>query len=433
LVGVLILPQFNRLLGAEQFGIVALILSFQALLIVLDLGMSTMVGRDIAALDAHAPQAYRTWRMAETVLSVMYAALALVALLAWPLLDVSLSQAQLLGVLLLFWALTMQNICQSGLLARRHFVEAGGLQLLGVLIRGLATWLSMLWIEASLSVFIISQTLCALLQFGVTHMRCHQRLASKHPQESLGSASLRDCWQFAIRGRSLMLFGLAGAAVMQLDKVLISSLVSPAALAPYFLSSLLCLTPLSFLAGPIAQFFQPRVVRAISLGDNTGTTRVMEPFVSALVLLTIVPTAALWIFRAPIIGIWLGMPDQAQVVAHYTGILLPGIGLGALGFIPYVILVGKQDYRFQARLSVVLTAMTLGGTAGFALFGQVEAICWVYAAYHGLSTILSWGRCIYLERDNSHRFAEQAGIRAMKLVLLLIAPILMFAIALNYF
>ena len=433
LVGVLILPQFNRLLGAEQFGVVALILSFQALLMVLDMGMSTIVGREIAALGNLAPQAMRTWRMAETVLCALYVALTLVALVAWGLLDLSLSLTQLLGILLLFWALTMQNIGQSALLARHHFAEAGCIQLLGGVIRGLVTWLALQWIEASLSVFIASQALCALLQYGATHLRCRHRLGSMEGDSVLSPSMLRDCLSFALKGRSLMLFGLAGAAVMQLDKVLISSLISPTALAPYFLASLLCLTPLSVLAGPVAQFFQPRLIRALASNDAAGITRIITPFVTALVVITGFPTAMLWLLREPVITAWLSVPGQAELVAHYTSILLPGIALGALGFIPYVILVGRQDYRFQARMSVVLTIVTLVAAGQAALMGSVEGVCWVYAAYHALSTVVSWARCIYLERDHADHHAARAAAKAGALTLVLGALILPAAFSLNYF
>ena len=433
LVGVLILPQFNRLLGADQFGLVALILTFQSLLMVLDLGMSTMVGRDIAALDKNAAYALRTWRIAETVICILYATLTPIAMAAWGLLEHSLTLPQLLGIMLLFWALTMQNIGQSALLARHHFIDAGCLQLLGVLVRGLATWLALLTIEATLSVFIASQALCALLQLGATQLRCRQRLAAQDDTPVNRPSLLRDCLSFALKGRSLMLFGLAGAAVMQLDKVLISGLISPAALAPYFLASLLCLTPLSVLAGPVAQFFQPRLIRALAFDDTEGISRTLKQFVTTMVPLTLLPTATLWLLREPLIALWLSDPDQAQVVARYTGILLPGIALGALGFIPYVILVGRQDYGFQARMSAMMTVATLTAVFVCAMMESVEAICWVYAVYHAMSTLLSWVRCIHLERFHTHHHAVLAASRASSLVLFIGAPILAVAFGLYFF
>lgn len=47
-VGLLILPQFSKLLGPSLFGVVAVILSVQQLLLTLDLGMSVVVGRELA-------------------------------------------------------------------------------------------------------------------------------------------------------------------------------------------------------------------------------------------------------------------------------------------------------------------------------------------------------------------------------------------------
>ena len=52
LVGLLLLPWFNRLMGPGQFGVVAIILSTQTLLVALDLGLSIVLGRDLAGLAA---------------------------------------------------------------------------------------------------------------------------------------------------------------------------------------------------------------------------------------------------------------------------------------------------------------------------------------------------------------------------------------------
>lgn len=432
LVGVFILPQFNRLMGAEQFGVVAVIFSFQALLMVLDLGMATIVGRDIAAAEPHSPEAFRLWRSAETVIGAMYAVLVPIAFAAKALLGLPLSSLELLGTLLLFWSLTIQNIGQSALLARHHFVDAGGIQVTGVAARGGITLLALMYIDATLSVFVAAQLACALLQAAVTHIRCRQLLRPASDEPLPAAPQLPECLSVALRGRSLMLFGLAGAAVMQLDKVIVSTLVSPAAMTPYFLATLLCLTPLSVLAGPVAQFFQPRLIRAISINDHDTIRRTMAPFVTAVVLITAIPTAILWLVREPLVTAWLSVPDQVHDVAHYTSILLPGIAVGALGFIPYVTLIGRQDYRFQARLSAAMTVATLLAAAGMAQFGSIEGVCWVYAAYHAMSTLASWARCIHLERGGTVHHASSAAVRAAITASAVMIPMLAVALGLYY-
>ena len=70
-VGVFILPWYQQLLGASAFGWVALIFSLQTFLIMLDLGVSTIVGRDIAASEnAESPKL--VWRAGEWVLHSLY-------------------------------------------------------------------------------------------------------------------------------------------------------------------------------------------------------------------------------------------------------------------------------------------------------------------------------------------------------------------------
>ena len=178
LVGMLILPQFSRLLGADQFGVVAVIFSFQALLLILDLGMSTLVSRDLAASDV-VGESFLVWRTGELVVSALYAVLIPTVVLLSHFVNTGLSPIQLVAALLLFWALTVQNIGQAALLARHHFVTAGGIQLIGVLARGIATLLALRFVAADLTVFLAAQLTFAIAQTIVTRMRCVQLLVSQ--------------------------------------------------------------------------------------------------------------------------------------------------------------------------------------------------------------------------------------------------------------
>lgn len=415
LVGVFILPQFSHLLGADQFGVVAVIFSFQALLLMLDLGMSTLVGRDIAAFGSRSSEAITSWRTAETVISAFYLVLLPLALVSLRLIDINLSSLQVLATLLLFWALTLQNIGQAALLAKHHFIDAGSIQVVGVATRAVVTLLALNFIAANLTVFLVAQVACALTQLIATHIRCTQLLREPGSPGVRFHPSLAHCIAMARRGQPLVLFGIAGATVMQLDKPIVSAFASAAELAPYYLATIFCLTPLSILAGPVAQFFQPRLVRAISSGDTTAAKQVLAPFVTAIVLFTFLPSALLWLLRTPILAVWLGSSAHVDTVAHFVGILLPGVAIGALGYVPYVILVARQDYKFQARASIAMSVLTLLAATWFAYAKSVEGVCWVYAVYHGVSTLVSWARCIY-DKQGIVSYASGAALQILTMV-----------------
>lgn len=431
LVGILILPQFNRLLGPHQFGVVAVILSVQGLLLMMDLGMSTLVGRDVAAFGSDGETAAHSWRDSHSVLTGFYLAMAPFAWLLNLASGMPLTGLQLAACLLLFWALTLQNVGQTALLAARRFSAASSIQLVGTLARALATLAALNMLGANLTVFAATQALCAVLQWVATDAFCRRQFV-KGGLSGLGMP-LRASRALAMlrRGSPLVFFGLAGAAAMQLDKPLISALASATATAPYYLATVLCLMPLSTLAGPVAQFFQPRLTQAIASGDDDAVHRTLTPFTTTLVLITFIPSALLWLLRGPVVGAWLGHAANGILVARYTGILLPGAAVGALGFLPYSILVARQDFHFQAVTSVCMTLLTLTGAAAFAQRGNIEGVCWVYAGYHCLSTTISWLRCIHLDRGGV-RHANAAGMRAAALAATVSLPTLAVALGTHF-
>lgn len=409
-VGLLILPQFNRLLGPEQFGAVAVILSVQALLLTLDLGTSTLVGRDVAAHAERSGVAAGTWVAGKDLLTAAYLAITPLVCLCTLAFRGPLSLVDVIACVVLCWALTLQNLGQTALLAARRFAAAGVLQLGGVTSRALLTLWVLQVFEPTLSNFVLAQAACAVLHWVATRLACKQLFGI--PAEATGGLRGRAAraLHMARRGAPLALFGLAGAAVMQLDKPIVSALASAADTAPYYLATVLCLAPLSTLAGPVAQFYQPRLIRALTGTDDQAVRTCLKSFTTVLVLITFLPSALLWLLREPIATAWLGTAGPHAQVAHYAAILLPGVAVGALGYLPYSILVARQDFRFQAAASTGMTILTLAAAAWMAHRGRVDGVCWVYAGYHCLSTLVSWLRCIQLDRGGPAH-ASAAGLR----------------------
>ncbi|WP_374537087.1 lipopolysaccharide biosynthesis protein [Chitinimonas taiwanensis] len=425
IVGLLILPFFSRQLGPDLFGVVALILSLQSFLILLDFGMATMVGRELAIVQATDSQRYITWRAAEWLVSALYLGISPLALLIPTLLGSPWGVVEVLSCVILFWALTLQNIGQNALFARRKFSEAAIVQLFGLLARHGVTAIALVCVGASLTSFIISQSAVAVVQMLVTRWRCNLDLCT-HSEERFSVGVRTHAAAMLRRGRALMLFGLAGAAVLQLDKVIVSVFMSPRELGPYFLATTFCLAPISVLAAPVAQFFQPRLVQALSSENPAAVQLTLNQFIASITACSLLPTALIWLLREPLIALWLQDGNDVAQVAHYSSVLLPGVAIGALGYIPYSMLIAKQDYGFQARLSLALTAVTLTAVMISAIHSSVFAICLVYALYHSVSTICSWWRCTRIDATVGN-IAAAGALYASILVSLLFSVVVFFA------
>jgi len=434
-VGFLLLPLFNRLLGSDLFGVVALILTLQAFVMLVDFGMSTVVGRDLAVAGATPFQRYMTWRAAEWVISLIYAALILplsIAIWAW---GGTFTQVDALGCLVLFWALTLQNIGQNALVARHRFVDAASLQAVGVLARYGLSAIALAWIAPTLSCFIVVQAIVSVAQMLATRWRCVITLRPtptdciRGVERERADSLLRTGMALLRTGRPLILLGLSGAAVMQLDKVIVSGVMSPRDLAPYFLAATFCLVPISVLAAPVAQFCQPRIVQAISSDDPASARRALFQFNWLICVCALLPAAVIWALREPLIALWLHDSNDVTLVTQYSAVILPGVGLGALGYVPYAVLVAREDYQFQARFSFIITTLTLSATLAAAIQGSLLAICVIYALYHNVMTIGFWWRSVQLDAGGSGVAAAGARQAALLALLVILGAIGSVAVA----
>lgn len=426
IVGVFILPWYQRLLGPEAFGVVALILSLQAFLLMLDLGTSTLVGRDVAASKS-ARGHLITWRAAVSLLHVAYTGLLVVAFFVNLFFGTPLAPLRVVLCLILFWSLTVQNVGQSALLAKRQYSITGSVQVVGVLGRAAITVAALTYVSANLETFLFIQALTAVVQMMVTSWFCRQALDMENLPIDISVLRAR-IGEFARRGTPLVLFGLSGAAVLQLDKVIISLFISPAALAPYFLASALCLTPISVLAGPVNQYFFPGIIESINSLDSKRALKRLQKLISGIFVAVTVPSAILWLGREWIINIWLHQQPIASEVVRYVEILLPGIALGAFGYVPYNILIAHEDYRAHSLLSAVLTITTLATTIFAAAFGSILAVCWIYTIYHGLSAVATWWRATYLVALPLENYATRSAYYALALILAVLAAVLILSI-----
>lgn len=431
-VGVFVLPWYQQLLGPAAFGVVALVLSLQAFLLMLDLGTSTLVGRDLASEKSKYP-AITTLLAAQLVLHIAYLILLVAIIVTGALWVSAISVPELVACVVFFWVLTVQNVGQSAMLARRQYILAGATQAIGVLARAVITLAALEQVSADLYTFLLAQSGTAIVQMIFTAWFCSRILKTELVLIDVRSL-LSVAREISKRGRPLIVFGLAGAAVLQMDKVIVSSFLSPSALAPYFLASVLCVTPISVLAGPVAQFFQPRIINSISNGRDKDAEHQLRLLTAAIVCAVVIPSALLWLGRDFVTNAWLHGQPNVAAVAHYVSILLPGVALGALGYIPYTVLIAHQDYRVQAKLSAVMTVVTLLATAVCAALGSVEGVCWVYAAYHSLSTLVSWLRSIQLQPHTpEHQYATRTAKFAMAMLLQLTAVCGLLANSLSLF
>ena len=389
LVAFFFLPLYSKLLGAEQFGTVAIILSLQSLLIMIDLGMSTLVSRDIASGESVSVGLVKLILTAEISLSGFYLLLLIGSVVMKLMGGLSgLDFITTLAIVTLFWLLVLQNMYYSAMLARLNYIDGTIIQVVGVLIRAIVSWYILANYSATLSTFILTQLAisaahCLLSRHYLLNLM-RSRLSARTVNAKI---SFNDCFLLLGRGRAILISGIAGAAAMQLDKPIISFFKSTADITPYFFAITFSSMPVSLLATPIVQYFQPKIIADIANRDFISYRKNITNLTIAFVVLTIIPIILLFTLNSLIVNLWLGASAQSNLVSSYSQILLIGYGIATIGYIPYVVIIAKQDYRFQAMLSASAAFLVLLATAISASASSIVYVCYSYVGYFSIVTI----------------------------------------------
>jgi O-antigen/teichoic acid export membrane protein len=385
LVAFIFLPLYSRLLGPEQFGALAVILSLQALLVMLDLGMSTMINRDVAAVQSTPYRLFELVRTAEICLAGFYFLLLALTIgfkSFGGLSNINFFVAS--GAVLLFWVLVMQNIYYTAMLASGTYTCATIIQVLGTIARAISSIIVLSNFASTLTAFVLTQLFLASFHCLIT--RYYLKNALCVHGEKYPTVGFSECFAMISRGRTLLVSGAAGAAAMQLDKPIISIFMSAADITPYFLALTLSATPVGILAAPIAQYFQVRITKDIAHHNHEAYKKNLTYFVIATAFAVLAPGIILFIFNEDIVALWLGTGSQNLMVSSYSKILLIGYSIAAMGYIPYVIIIARQLYAFQAKLSIFATIFVLIWVAIAAYYSNITLICYAYVAYFFIAT-----------------------------------------------
>lgn len=394
LVTLFFIPQYNRLLGAEAFGAVAIVLSLQAFFLVSDLGLATLVSRDtaIAQGDPDAlTAAVWTRRRAEALLWVLAGSVAgsavLLALIGAPWSIGEGANAAMIAALIA--VLVATNMVQLSLNALGLYRVGAAAAVVGAVARGGATVL-MLQGAPSLQAFLQVQLVVAALHFLAVRRLLERRCRPLTRREPLlGRDALADLLRRCV---PLTIYTLASAAAVNLDKSIVSAFISLEAAGAYFLATTYALVPVAVLSGPINSYFTPRVAHTRHAGDPAAERRLGAVFQIVLICAVVGPSLSLMFEMERWLRLWLDGSADVATVLLVAPILLAGGSLYATAYYPASYLVAAEDNRFLAKLSLVTGVAVLALAMGFAWLGQVRAVAWSYFGFYAVGFAALWAR-----------------------------------------
>lgn len=370
-------PVFLRLLGVESFGLVALYATFQTLALVLDLGLSLTINRELA-LAGRDPGRLGRARSLLQASEAAYWGISILAGIVLALLSPYLAtdwiRPQGLGpdearnaFIAMGLALAVQLPAALYVGGLSGLQQQFGLNLTQVgfaLLRAGGAILVLQHVAATAVAFLVWQALSALAQSLVLGLLLRRSLPpATGGGRAEGLVLLRDRWRFVV-GANLL--ALLGALVLQADKLVLSRTLSLEAFGIYSLAALAA-SLISQLSGPIFTAFQPRLTELVGAGDEAGLVQAYRAYAQVMAVV-VVPAALVGALFAPeLMSLWTLRNPAAAGAALPFSVLVVGWALNALATVPGTLQLAHGRPGFGVRMhagAVVLLVPALAILAG---------------------------------------------------------------------
>lgn len=364
LISLVAMPIAFRLLGASAFGVLSIALLSPALAASLDFGFtSAAVRRLAAALEGRSEglgSALGSYALALATIGLL---LGLAVASAAPLLvdwlgfapvigaETAVDLVRLCGVWMgLSLALSVPSII---LRARQRFGQLTVIQALSTL----ALWSAAIVLAAngsSLLAFVGAALAITLLSFAACLLLARREVPSR-TRLAVNTTLLLEDARFT---SGLFLAQISSMVAVQLDRVILSALLSPAAAGTYALCVGVANKTL-FAIGALTSFAYPRVAamrgqnRAAEIGALLGVVlRVAVVLVAPIILPAVLLTA-------PFLGLWLGTSDSDAV--HLMQLLWIGYAVAAVCAPATHVITGTGTSRLAALFAWLTAALLVAG------------------------------------------------------------------------
>lgn len=380
LIGLAVVPFYLRHLGVESYGLIGFFVTVQALLQLLDMGMTPTLNREVARCSATgdlgpagnllhtlaviywasavaimvaaaglAPLIAEYWLSAQSLPkeTVRHAVMLMgvVAFFRWP---IGLYQAAIIGAQRLDLSSTINVVWLT-------IASGGAVAILNVLPR----------IEA----FFMWQA-CVSALHAMTMRLAAWRVMGRPKHRSFDLDKLKTVWRFTL---SMSVIAFMGAIFTQLDKVLLSKFLLLEDFAQYMLATLV-VSGLYVLVTPVYNLAFPALAKLAVSGDLVELREQYGKYTRLMVTLLLPPALFVGAFPEEIVQAWTGDSKVALAAAPLVTLLAIGSTLNGIMTIPHALqlALGKPMYPLIVNgllLGILLPlivylAMTHGAVGG---------------------------------------------------------------------
>lgn len=386
-MGLIFIPLYIQYLGMEAYGLIGLFAMIQAWLVLLDMGITPTLNREMARFTAGVRSPQSICDLLRSLEIICFSLAVLVALGVWSssgylagdwLKVKSLSievVAQAISVMAVVVALRfVEGIYRGSLYGLQRQVWYNGINAILASVRHGGAIVVLAWISPTVQAFFVWQALVSVLCIAVFGAGVHRALPKPPVAPRYSTEALAGIWKFA---SGMMGITLLALLLTQVDKILLSRLLPLESFGYYMLAATVA-GVLRMLAGPAAEAIYPRMVELSTQENQAALISLYHQGAQLIVILVAPAVMLLSFFAGGVVFMWSGNVNLAENTAPILSALVLGTFLNVLMWIPY-----------QCQLAHGWTSLALKINL-VAVVVLIPAILWIVPRYGALGAAWIW-------------------------------------------
>lgn len=386
LIGLAVIPMYLKYLGIEAYGLIGFFVTIQALLQLLDMGLAPTINREVARYSAignlaGAGKLLHTlgvvyWGMAVTIALLL---VALAPLIANHWLQSRHLSPQVISNSIMLMGLVIAcrwpiGLYQGALIGAERLAVSSSVSITMVTLGNFGAVVVLAFISPTIEAFFMWQAGVSLV-YAFTMRWATWRVVGSSKQTGFDINQLKSIWRFSIGMSGLAFLGLL---LNQLDKVILSKLLTLEAFAHYMLATVVA-SGLFVVVSPVFNTIYPRFTALVVAGDTGKLVDLYRIGTRTLATILFPVAMLLAISSNDLVLIWTGDPDIASQVAPIISILVMGTAIQGVMYFPYALQLAYGMTRLPLMISTIMVIVMVPLIVVFAEAYQAKggAMSWL--------------------------------------------------------
>ena len=380
-------PIYIKIMGIESYGLIGIFMALNAVFIVLDIGLSATLSRELSRLsiiknsEQESRNLVRTFEIIYWIIGIL---IGIVIIILAPVItkywitsvnirDETIEQALLImGLLLAFrWP---SAIYSGGLKGLQHQITFNVIKSSSILVQHIGAVLVLLFVSPSILAFFLWQSFAALLTTIVFAIWLWKLLPKSGYRSKFDIKLFLKNRKFA---SGMMGVSFVTILLMQIDKIVISKMLT-LEMFGYYMLAFSTANILTNLVSPVHTALYPRLSQLVAIDMQTDISKLYHKG-CRLASIIILPTAITLSFYAEeILSLWIGDPIIVKNSHIILSLLIIGTMIKSIMTMPYALQLAYGWTKLALYKNIT------------ALIIIIPLMIWMVNMYQGIGAAWAW-------------------------------------------